>query len=116
MTTAFYVIWCLVPTFFFGLALWAKLENVSGQTRKDNPGDLFRQGGFVALCVGVAILLDQYLLPDLYSKFSPDWIPYGFYQLVLLPFILYLASMIIGPSTDIRISKAPKPSQRKTKK
>lgn len=116
MTTAFYVIWCLIPIFFFTLALWSKLEVLSGQVKKDNPGDLIRQGGFVSICVFIAILIDQYLLPELYPKFSPDWIPYGFYQLILLPAIFYVASRVIGPSTDIRISKAPKPSSRKVKK
>ena len=116
MTTAFYIIWCAIPIFFFGLALWGKLEVMSGQVKKDNPADLLRQGGFVALCVAAAIAIDQYLLPQLYTSFSPTWIPYGFYQLVLLPFLLYLGSVVIGPSTDIRIAKAPQTTYKGKKK
>ena len=111
-----YAIWILIPLVFFTLALWSKLEGISGKQKKDNPADLIRQGLFVSGCVIVAILIDQYLLTSLYQSFSPEWIPFGFYEVLLLPLILFLAAQFIGPSKSIRITKAPRPSDQAKKK
>ena len=111
-----YAIWILIPIVFFLLALWSKLEQMSGRPKKDHPGDLVRQGIFISGCVVVAIIIDHFFLPYLYSYISPAWIPYGLYEVLLLPFILYVAAVAIGPSTDIKIIKAPRPSIKLMKK
>ncbi len=113
MRTFFYIVWIGLPAIFFLLALWSKLEEMSGLPKKDRPDELFKQGGFLLLCSLVAILFDYYLLDSIYEQFSPDWIPKGFYLLILLPVILLIAAKIVGPSKDILISKAPKTSDRK---
>ena len=110
-----YLVWILIPLTFFLLALWSKLEQMSGRPKKDHPGDLVRQGFFISGCVVVSIVIDHFLLPYLYSSFSPVWVPYGLYELLLLPLILYVAAISFGPSSDIRITKAPHPSSKKGK-
>jgi hypothetical protein len=116
MQTILYGIWLLLPITYFGIALWSKLEEAGGSTKRENVGDLLRQGFFVLGCVGLAIAIDQYLLKDLVEMFSPTFIPLGLYQILLLPFILYIGAFIVGGSKDIRITKAPRVSQRKSRK
>lgn len=116
MTTFLYILWFLIPTFFFLTALWTQLERLSGKEAKPTGGDAFRQGVFVLVCVGVCVAIDQYILGDLVTSFAPDFLPLGFFQAILLPIVLYVAAMMFGGSKEILISRAPKPSQAKRKK
>jgi hypothetical protein len=113
MTTALYIIWGLVPLFFFLMALWSFLEKTTGKRKHERPGDLFKQGLFVSFCVVLSILIEAFVLKDLVEATVQDLIPYGVFQIVLLPVILYLGAMLIGPSKPIQISKAPSSSKRK---
>ena len=113
MTKALYIVWFLFPLFFFGIALWSKLEEVSTKkAKRENPGDFLQQGLFVLACVIVSVLIDQFVLESIVSHF-PDFAPLGFYQIILLPLVLLVAAMTVGPSEKIRISKPPNLSQRK---
>lgn len=107
MRIAIYIVWGLLTLFFFGLALFGKLEQMSGKGKHERPGDLFKQGLFVAFCVAISVVIDQNFLEGLVNGISPDWIPYPFYQVMLLPVVLYVAAKIIGPTKTIAISKAP---------
>ena len=93
------------------MALWAKLEQWSDSAKKQNPGDFMRQGVFVLVCVLIAVAIDQYALEAVITPITPDFIPLGFYQVMLLPVVCLLAAMLTGPSKAIRISKAPAPTQ-----
>ena len=106
-----YVIWILIPLFFFGLALWSLLEKWGGTPRKENPGDFFKQGLFVSLCVILSILIDQFALEPVVEAAIGDLLPLGLFQVLLLPVVLYLMALVIGPSEMIRITKAPRPSE-----
>ena len=110
MHTALYVIWILIPSFFFLMALWAALEQASHAHKKENPADFVRQGAFVAVCVVVAILIDRYALETLVTSLFGDFLPLLFYQIILLPFLLYLGARLAGPSQAILIGKSPHPS------
>ena len=116
MTTALYIIWGLIPLFFFLMALWSLLEKFSGKKKHERPGDLFRQGLFVLLCVLISIAIDHYLLPTISESIDFGYIPYGVYQLILLPSVLYIAAKIIGPTKPIQIDKAPSSSVYKSYK
>ena len=61
MRTALYIIWFLIPTCFFLLALWAKLEQIGNRAQKQNPGDFLKQAYFVLLRPGFRA--DRTLLP-----------------------------------------------------
>ncbi len=113
MFSTIYIVWYLIPVFFFVIALWSKLEHLSGKNKRDNPADFFKQGLFVTACVIAAILIDKFLLQPLVPKLAGDLLPLGFFQVLLLPVVLYLAARIVGPSKAIRITKAPRPSERK---
>lgn len=98
MQTALYAVWFLIPLSFLLIALWSKLEDLSGRERHENVGDYIRQGGFLFICAVVCVLLDSYLLEGFYLSLSPDWIPLGFYQVLLFPFVLVIMAKLIGPS------------------
>jgi cell division protein FtsW (lipid II flippase) len=119
MHTLLYAIWFMLPLFFFGLALWSKLEKMSGQNKRDNVGDFVRQGFFVSLCVALAVLIDQFMLKDVAESIYPELLPLGLYQVLLLPFILYIGAMLIGPTKDLKVNpyrhrqKAAPPKKRR---
>lgn len=113
MTTLLYGAWIALPLFFFLTALWGKLETASDKRKREDVRDFFYQGIFVSVCVGIAIIIDQYFLEAIANSLAPEYLPLGFFQVILLPFILLVAAKVIGPSADIRITKAPRPTERK---
>lgn len=108
-----YFIWGAIPAFFFLMALWSWLEKVGGKKRQERPEDFLRQGFFVLGCVIMAFIIEAHVLKDLVAMVPyANTAPYGIYQVVLLPFLLYAASKIVGPTKDIKIDKAPKTGNR----
>ncbi len=99
MTTALYTVWLLIPAFFFLLALWGLLENFSSRKgKKHKPGDQLKQGIFVLFCVLICIGLDRTVLEDVTNAIFPEWLPLEFFRALLLPLVLYLGALLIGPS------------------
>ena len=108
MRTAIYIIWFLIPACFFLLALWAKLEKMSAQSWvKERSLEYLKQGFFVLACVLVSIVIDRYFLEGLSDALSPELVPLWFYEVLLLPVVLYIGALLAGPSKDIRITRAP---------
>lgn len=116
MKTLLYVIWFAIPGFFFLMALWGKLETTSGKNKRDDIRDFFYQGLFVLGCVFAAVLIDTYILPQLVAAFAPEQLPLGFFEVLLLPAILLLAAKLFGPSQEIRIKKAPHPTESRKRR
>lgn len=117
MRTAIYIIWALIPIGFFLLALWAKLEKMSAQSwAKERAGDYFRQGLFVLVCVIISVAIDTYFLESLSEAIMPDLVPLWFYEIMLLPVVLYIGALISGPSKEIKISRAPRRSDPRKRK
>lgn len=113
MHTFLYIIWFLVPLFFFGVWIWGLLEKLSGKAEKGAHSDALKQAIFVLACVLMAVAIDQSLLPDLVNSYAPEFLPLGFFEAILLPAILYIGALIVGPSKAIRIQKAPQLAKRK---
>jgi hypothetical protein len=117
MQSILYIVWFSIPSLFFLLALWIKLERVSGRTKTENPKDLFNQGLFTLGCVFTAVFVDKFFLPSIVEMIGLDLFPLGFYQVFLLPLILLLAAKIVGPSKSILIAQkggsTKPPSKRK---
>ena len=108
-----YVIWFLFPVFFLLMALWSKLEQVGGKKRQEHPEDFLRQGVFVLCCVLVAVGINEYVLPRVVAAYSPEAVPLQFYQVVLLPLVLLIGAKIMGPTSDLKISKPPDLSRKR---
>ena len=114
--TILYTVWFLVPGIFFLIALWGRLEQISNRQKVENPGDFFNQGIFLTGCVVFCVLFDLLILDSLVGSIPQDILPKWFFQVLLLPCVIYIAAIWIGPSKQIRISKAPTLSTRKRRK
>ncbi len=112
MRILLYIIWFGMPVFFFLIGLWAQLEEWGKKSRKEKPGDFFRQGLFVLAAAVLCLLLDQYVLSEITEEDLPWWIPLLFIQIVLFPIVIYLLALIVGPSKPVRIEKAFRPSEK----
>ena len=112
MTTLLYIIWFGIPALFLLLALWAKLEELSGKSKKENPGDFFKQGLFVLACAFATLLLDIYALPGIAENMMPSWIPLLFLRIILFPLVLYVGALAVGPTKQIRIERASRPTEK----
>ena len=112
MQTFLYIVWFALPLFFFGVALWSKLEQLSGKSKRENPMDFVKQGGFVLLCAIICFLIDRYVISTLGINSLPSWLSLNLIRALLLPLVLYVAAVIIGPTKEIRIEKAAHPSER----
>ena len=112
MRTALYIIWFGTPLLFFLLALYGRLEQLSGKIKTDNSSDLFKQGLFVLAAAGICLLVDQTVLAELSEDVLPSWLPPLFLQIVLFPAVLYAGALLLGPSKQIRIERASRPTER----
>ncbi|RIL08966.1 MAG: hypothetical protein DCC75_07640 [Proteobacteria bacterium] len=115
MHIALYIVWFLIPSFFFIMAAWGLLEKFSNKHKKENPGDFFKQGIFVLACVLLCVLIDQTILPAVSEALIPEYLSLGFWQVVLLPLVLLIGSKLVGGSSPILISRAPHPSRDQNK-
>lgn len=106
MHTFLYIIWFALPTLLFVMALWSKLEQMSGSPKKQDPIQFFKQALFLLACVLLAVTIDTFFLKDLWAMVSPEFITLGFWQVMLLPVILIIGAKLIGGSKVIRISSA----------
>jgi hypothetical protein len=110
MRNVLYILWFLPPVALLLIALWAKLEQFSRKEAREHSMDYVKNALFLVVCALVAIAIDTNILEDLVNIFSPDFIPLGFYQIMLLPAVLVIGAKIYGGSKGIRIDKAPRPS------
>lgn len=116
MVTLLYIIWWSIPVFFFFMALWAYLESRRIEGKLDSYKDFFRQGIFVTCCVIASILIDRYFLAWVSTNIFMDALPLGFFQVLLLPFVMLIAAYLVGGSDEIRILRAPHPTDKKKPK
>lgn len=113
-----HIIWFLFPTFFFLLALWSKLEQLSGSPSIQDTRILFKQGVFLLLCCLIAVGVDRYLFVPHLQKNLPEWLPLALLQILLFPTILLLAALCSGGSKDItlKVKKGDKKERSNLKK
>jgi hypothetical protein len=95
------------------MALWLWLEGIRGKKHTNEVNDFLKQGFFVLVCVGLTygiyeMIFIPYINPSI-EKFVPTFL----IKFFLLPVVLYLAAIIVGPTKDIKIKKAPHPTERK---
>lgn len=110
MHTALYIIWFLLPAGMLLVALWAKLEQIGKKDAREHALDYIKSAIFLFVSALIAVAIDTYMLEDLVSALSPDFIPLSFYQLMLLPLILVIGAKLVGGSKAISIDRAPRPS------
>lgn len=113
---ALYAIWCLLPLAFLLIGLWSLLEKIGGKTKRENPGDFFKQFIFVSGCVLASVAINEYFVIPQVPALLPSFVPLLLVQITLLPFVLYIGAICIGGSKAIRIEKVAHVSQNRRRK
>lgn len=105
------IIWLCIPALYFIIALWGWLEKKGRSVKKQNPGDFLKQGTFVFVAVGLALLIDAYWLSDIVASL-PDIMPLLFYRIILLPVLLLICAKLIGGSKPHSIKRGNRAGTR----
>ena len=92
---------------------WEALDLLARGKKCKHTWHQLRQVFFVCVAIGVAVLVDLYVLDAVCSLPEFDWLPRGVFQILLLPTILLLMSRLVGPSDPILVAPTPgNPSKR----
>jgi hypothetical protein len=67
-----------------------------------------KQAFFVSLCVVCCILIDKYLLDTIVESVLMNLVTRDLVLILLLPVVLVVASLIVGPSKAIMIADSTK--------
>ena len=116
METLVYVFWGAIPAFFFLMALWQWLEGFRGKKHTNEVIDFLRQGFFVLCCVAATFGIYELIFIPYINPMIQSYVPTFLIKFLLLPIVLYIAGSVVGPTKDIKITKAPHPSERKRKR
>jgi hypothetical protein len=113
MHTLVYVIWISIPLVMTCLILWDAVDNiVKGRKNKHFFAQL-RQTLFVVVAICCCIVLDMFVLDFLVGLPLVDIIGRDLLLVLLLPAVLLIGALAIGPSKPILIADAPKLSNRR---
>ncbi|HMO01993.1 MAG TPA: hypothetical protein PKD37_01255 [Oligoflexia bacterium] len=110
MNYLLYGVWIFIPLFFYIVAFLGWLDSISNNKKKqyDNPGDYFRQGVFCTVAVIITFALDIFVLKVYYQQLTiTEYIPTGMMRVFLLPIVLIILAVVVGPSKEIKLA-APK--------
>jgi uncharacterized membrane protein YjjB (DUF3815 family) len=108
MVTLVYIIWILIPGGMFLLALKDFIDKKSHRKKDRHSLTLMKQALFVFLCVVVSALVDKFLLDVVAESLLLDLVDRDLVLVLLLPFVLVVASMVVGPSKPILIVRGSK--------
>jgi hypothetical protein len=101
-----WILWVLFATIFYLLGLWSALECRRKGLSMQEARDLFKQALFITVCVVFAMVVDHFGLPIFKNAYLDD-VGYGVARVLLLPLILMVAAVLIGPTKPIRVTRAP---------
>lgn len=116
MNTLVYTLWFSIPALFYGMALWSKLEQLSGKPRQgDAIVTYLKQGTFVLVCAFLCILIDKNILDDIVNSFLDPFITRGLAQFLLFPLVLLISAQLLGGSKPVQLQskRVQKANQRK---
>jgi hypothetical protein len=99
--------WILFALSFYLFSLWTFLECVRKKRTYREAKEFLKQGIFVSVCVGLAILVDIYFMPTIEENYFSGSLTFDIVRFFTLPVILFIGSVTLGPSTPIRINKPP---------
>jgi len=108
MSIAVDVIWILIPSVIMLLAMWDYIDNKARKRNDRHSFNLMKQAFFISLCVVCCILIDRYLLDTILDSILMNLVTRDLMQILLLPVVLVIASVIVGPSKAIMIGDRAK--------
>jgi hypothetical protein len=98
-----YLLWFGIPSIFLLLLILTELEILSGRKHIFHPKDLFSQLIFLSLAGIIGYLVDKHLIFKVIPFLEGLGIPPLFSRVAAYPIILFLLSLVYGPSKLIRI-------------
>lgn len=101
-----YFLWFGIPCLFILLLIFTKLEMWSGKKHAFHPKDLISQIIFLTIAGILGYLTDKHLLPGVIPTLEGIGIPSTFTRIAAYPVLLFLLSMVYGPSKIIRIENS----------
>lgn len=107
MRTAIYILWGLVPTFFFIMWAISALEKTVGKKRTENPSDFLKSFLFTAGCFGILALFEVFFIDSVLDLVGTEYFSHNVLFFLSYPVILLIAAQFVGGSKPIRITKAP---------
>ncbi len=118
MEFALLTIWIGLPALLLLMSLWSRLEQETrvrrGKKRSQEPQDLMKQVRFTSACSIVTYLLDRFILNTGSVEANlPYFLPLPVLRLLLYPAVLFVGAMWLGGTPRPKITKAPRPSERK---
>lgn len=107
MATAIYILWGLVPVFFFCILCISSLEKYFGKKKTEKPGDFLRSFLFTTACYALFAFVDYTVLDFLYNDIAMQFFPRNALLFLTYPILLWIGAKCIGGSEEIRVSRAP---------
>lgn len=101
-----YLLWFGIPSIYLLLLILTKLEIWSGKKHAFHPKDLLSQIIFLSIAGVASYLFDEHLLPSFLPHLEAIGIPSFFTRIAAYPIILFLLSIVYGPSRIIRIENS----------
>ena len=115
MATFLHIIWFSLPAIFVFIAIWSKLEALSGKANRGQIGGYLKQAAFLLVCALVSLGIENWFLEDFVVSYLDPIIPLDLARIVLLPLVLLVAAKLIGGTKPIQI-KSSRVSRERSKK
>lgn len=112
MHTLVYVIWISIPLVMGCLILWDAVDNIAKGRKNKHFFAQLRQTIFVAVAIGFCIAIDVFVLDFLVELPFADLVGRDLLLVLLLPAVLLVGALAIGPSKPILIANAPRLSDK----
>ncbi len=103
MTIFLHIIWFSLPALYVLIALWTKLEMLSGKSMRGDIRGYLKQALFLLICALVALGIETYFLEDFVSSYLDPIVPIDLARIILLPIILLASAMLLGGSKPIKL-------------
>ena len=103
MSTFLHIILFSLPALYVFIALWSKLEMLSGKSMRGDIRGYLKQALFLLVCALLALGIEVYFLEDFVSSYLDPIVPIDLARIVLLPIILLASAMLLGGSKPIKL-------------
>lgn len=79
---------------------------MSGEAQRNDSSEHFKQSIFLAICAGLAFLIDTYGITFIKEKYQLGNIT-TYFRIVLYPLLLFILGSLLGGSKKIEIEENP---------
>lgn len=106
MVTFLHIIWFTLPAIFIAIAIWSKLEALSGKPNRGEIRGYLKQAAFLLACAFIALGIESWFLEDFVISYLEPVVPLDLARIVLLPLVLLVAAKLLGGSKPIQLTSS----------